>query len=251
MKTSIKTMSILIFSLVSLLFISSCGDDDKEKQKEQEIIENSNIKGIVFTEKTIKVGNTLRAIVGTDSGEGEVVGTSTVEDKKFSLSLNTPTLLSDNLFEEVPEGVTVSNPDAKTAVFSTLELLKGGTVPMDEEDILMCSDQAPKLNTETSEITFTSMIVHVYANANVTIKGEYVEAIMDNEENTNLKVNVSLKKGWNIVAYKIDKENAEIMSLSEISANYKWYLLSDVLPYTPYQSSHTFKKTILNFPWMK
>ncbi len=251
MKTSIKTMSILLFSLVSLLFISSCGDDDKEKQKEKEIIENSSIKGTIFTEKTIKSGNILKAIAGTDSGEGEVVGTSTVKDKKFSLSLSTPTNLSDNLFGDAPEGVTVSNPDAKTASFSSLELLKGGTMPMSDEDILMCSDQAPKLNTETLGIAFTNIVMYVYADANVTIKGEYVEAIMDNEENTNVKVNISLKKGWNIVVYKINEENAEAMSLSEIPANYKWYLLSDALPDTPGQSSHTFKKPILNFTWLK
>ncbi len=251
MKANIKAMSFLVLSLISLFFISSCGDDDKEKQEEQEIIGNLNVRGVIFTERTIKAGNTLRAIVGTPSGEGEVVGTSTVEGKKFSLSLSTPTHLYGDFFGEVPEGVTISNPDVKTAVFSALELLGGGSMMPDDEDILMCSDQAPKWNSETFEVTFSNMALYVYADANVTIKGEYVDTSMVNEEGSNVKVNVSLKKGWNIMLSKNNEENAEVMSLSDLPANYKWYLLGDVVSGVTNQSSRAFRKPTLTFPWLK
>ncbi len=233
MNRVIRKIGVLALMSMSLLFVSSCRDKDKDNDPPKPM-DASKINGTVFTEKSINANNTLQAVTEivkeNEEDIEEILGSTTIKDKKFSLSLSTPKHLEEGSIKDnlgTLEGVNISNPDVKIISLGALELLNGGTMPSSSKDFVFCSNELPKLDTTIGGITIKNIVVYMYSDSDVTIKGT---ATPNEDETVKVNFDLSLKKGWNLVLNR-EKENSdrEVINISSIPANYKWYLLGDLM----------------------
>ncbi len=229
MNKLVKILSILVVTGMSLIFITSCKDDEKDP-----INPGSGdfvINGKVITEKTINADNTLQAredeeTVNEETVNKEVVGESKVENKSFSIKLRAPqNLLPYSGFEDIPSGITVSNPNARV-VISFLRLNNAGTSPIGK-DFLICAQSLPEVEVgqDIDLMKEAILCVYVYASEAVKIKGDI------EEEGDSFLYDLDLKKGWNIALMQKasdDNEGSVFKTINSVPSGYNWYLFSDI-----------------------
>ncbi len=257
MNETIKRLSMLLLAGMALFSVSSCGDKDKDKDVEPPKPKVFTLNGTISTEKNINSDNTIEAIVFLDEEAYQVVGTSTVKNKTFSIPLGKPEKLVSLTTKDMPETIVVTNPKARVTACGSLVLNNGGTMPLPtmKTDALVCSNKKPQIdiNVNPDSVRFvpSNTILHMYADRDVKVKGRYKEEI-ENERGFRVVImDVDLKKGWNIVKAIDTPEKQELMSVKTVPLGYKWYLLSDIIPIVIPDRAVTPKFNTKGFPWLK
>ncbi len=253
MNTTIKKLSILLLAGMALFSVNSCGDKDKDKYVEPPKPKVFAITGTVSTEKTINANNTIQAVTDIEDETFDIVGTSSIKNKKFSIPLGIPKVLMPINLDGFPETISIDNPKAKIAICSMLQLLNGGTMPPSDEmpmDMLMCSNEKPQIDFEGGYSEPENTIVYMYVDSNLKIKGSFKDEAGDEVE-YQVIMNLDLKKGWNIVKMVTKPEKSEAISLTTVPSDYKWYLMSDfVFSAMPLRASTPrFNSSVLS--WLK
>ncbi len=224
MNTTIKKISVLLLAGMALLSVSSCCKD-KDKDKEQLPTNPSIIKGSISTSKVVDNKSVVNAIAFGDIEDVEVVGTGLVKNKTFSVSLKTPQTLIYFAEAYSSETISMDNPKVKIAGCSILQLINNGEIT----DALMCSKGKPQYDNEAEDLHIKSGILYMYADSDAKIKGSFLEQRGFNSQRVNTTFNLVLKKGWNIVRTSFHSKKATFTSISDISSDYKWYLMSDIM----------------------
>ncbi len=273
----IKKLSVLTLLGVSLLLTSCCKECEECKTtpptppNPDVNINHSTIKGSILTETNIQPNNLLKAVVGFSSPDTilpfETVGKTTIKNKKFEISLQTPEALVPVLYtttEMAFHKIKISDASAKIISIDKFELFNGGNnLPDMGMDLLVCAKEQPVITVDTiynsngdvKDIWFTykyqDKLIYTYANKDCTIHGYYTRPSTGSPDI--IKVDLQLKEGWNLTELRHYDKTAdfqeEFTTVNKVPEGYNFYSISDLIRRNPGVTINHNTRQL--FPWEK
>ncbi len=207
---------LLVASVIMVSF-QSCEKDDKKDEPKTP----NKISGTILSTESLSDASIYVEVRKRDDMI-EVLGESKIKNKKFNLTLKTPSIdMLENFGGYNESGLTISDKDAKTMV-----LLDGFMVKKENKYIgrILCSDISPlDFNKLVAGKNKINAIGFVYSDRPVKVSGTFSE-----RENETTTMKLDFKKGWNMI--KVQRKqttnsfNLTYSSISSIPSNYKWHL---------------------------
>jgi len=191
--------SAFLVSTIVLIFIILFVSCDKIDDAKRNVIYAEDVKPFSDSDNVDNIATVKAFLYGSKEGIKEIAS-SKFDNNGFTLTL--PNDIDEKYlinFPNIPDGLTISQPDAKQGNILILAFDNEG------KQIGSFSYFTYQVN-NNKEVNYFSSSSYAYFNKNVTIKGNYSFGDID------IKYNCSFKKGWNIGYTTIDntKEGSRV-----------------------------------------